>query len=148
MRMNGLSFQRIPSSPYALGLVGEFLSRFPPFNDYEFGPMVKTLLYQLETGSHLIAGLEDRIVGYVGWIRTTRVIAEAWLKQDAKLEPSFENIDAVAVTILAAEDPKHILPLIKHAKILNADYSVYWKRQFIDGRPAAKRTVRKKTAAA
>ena len=58
-----------------------------------------------------------RIVGYVGWIRTTRAIAEACLEQDAKLQPAFEDVDAVAVTVLASEDPKHILPLIKHAKI-------------------------------
>jgi hypothetical protein len=145
--MSGLTFERIPSSPYGLGLVSEFVARFAPFNDYEFGALIRTLLYQLETGSHLIAGRDDRIVGYVGWIRTTRAIAEAWLKQDAQLHPSFENIDAVAVTILASEDPKDILPLIKHAKVLNADYSVYWKRHFTDGRLAAKRSVRKKAAA-
>ena len=146
--MSGLSFERIPNSPFALGIVCEFVARFPPFNDYEFGRMTKTLLYQLQTGSHLIAGREDRIVGYVGWIQTTRTIAEAWLDRDAKLEPAFENIDAIAVTILAAEEPQCLLPLIKHAKTLNREYSVYWKRHFIDGRLAAKRTVRKKTAAA
>lgn len=146
--MSGLSFERIPSSPYALGMVCEFVSRFPPFKDYEFGVMIKTLLYQLETSSHLIAGLDDRMVGYVGWIRTTREIAEAWLERDAKLEPAFENIDAIAVTVLATEDPQHMLPLIKQAKTLNAGYSVYWKRHFIDGRLAAKRAVRKKKAAA
>ena len=50
--MSGLSFERIPNSPYALGIICEFVSRFPPFNDYEFGVMIKTLLYQLETSSH------------------------------------------------------------------------------------------------
>src|SRR5216684_118892 len=144
VRMSSVSFERLPSSPYTLGMVCEFVSRFPPFNAYEFGVMIKTLLYQLETGSHLIAGLDDRIVGYVGWIRTTREIAEAWLERDAKLEPAFEQIDAIAVTVLAAEDPQHMLPLVKHAKTLNAEYSVYWKRHFIDGRLAAKRAVRKK----
>src|SRR5262249_2439008 len=117
----------------------------PPFNDYEFGTMTKSLLYQLETSNHLIAGLNDRIVGYVGWVRTTREIAEAWLKRDAQLKPAFEDIDAIAVTILATENPDHICPLIKQAKTLNADYSVYWKRHFGNGRLAAKRSVRKKT---
>jgi hypothetical protein len=99
--MNALSFERIPNSPYALGMICEFVARFAPFNDYEFGLMTKTLLYQLETGSHLIVGVDDRIVGYVGWIRTTRAIAEAWFDRDAKLEPAYENVDAVAVTVLA-----------------------------------------------
>ena len=146
--MNALSFERIPNSPYALGMICEFVARFAPFNDYEFGLMTKTLLYQLETGSHLIVGVDDRIVGYVGWIRTTRAIAEAWFDRDAKLEPAYENVDAVAVTVLATEDPQCMLRLIKHAKTLNSGYSVYWKRHFIDGRLAAKRTVRKKAAAA
>jgi hypothetical protein len=144
--MSGLSFERIPNSPYALGMVCEFISRYPPFNDYEFGVMTASLLYQLETGSHVIAGLDDRIVAYLGWICTTREIAEAWQQHDAKLSHVTDNIDAVAVTVLAAEDARYMLPLIKHAKILNPNYSVYWKRHFIDGRVAAKRTVRKKTA--
>jgi len=102
------------------------------------------LLYQLETSSHLIAGLDDRIVGYLGWIQTTCDIAEAWLKRDAQLQPAFDNIDAVAVTVLATDDRKYVLPLIKHAKTLNPGCSVFWKRHFIDGRLAAKRAVRKK----
>jgi hypothetical protein len=129
-------------------MVSEFVARFAPFNDYEFGVMIKTLMYQLETSSHLIAGIDDRIVGYVGWIRTTRGIAESWFKEDAQLQPAFENVDAIAVTVLATEDPQCMLPLIKHAKTLNREYSVYWKRHFIDGRLAAKRTVRKKAAVA
>ena len=145
--MSGVSFERIPNSPYGLGMLCEFVSRFPPFNDYEFGALVQTLLYQLETGSHMIAGRDDRIVGYLGWICTTREIAEAWIKMDAKLEHVPDKIDAVAVTVLCTEDARYILPLIKHAKTLNKGHSVYWKRHFIDGRVSKKRTVRKKTAA-
>lgn len=141
-----LNFERLPSSPYALGIVSEFVARFPPFNDYEFGVMTKTLIYQLETGGHLIAGFDDRIAGYLGWIWTTRAIAEAWLEHETPLNPASENADAIAVTVLATVDPHHMLPLIKHAKILNGGYSVYWKRHFIDGRLGAKRTVRKKAS--
>jgi hypothetical protein len=144
--MTALTFERVSSSPYSLGMICEFVSRFPPFNDYEFGVVVKSLLYQLESGSHLVAGQDDRIVGYVGWISTTCEIAEAWLDQDAKLRPSSENIDALAVTILAAEHPRHIAPLIRQAKIRHPGYSVYWKRHFTDGRLAAKRRVVKRTA--
>ena len=145
--MTSLTFERVPSSPYSLGMVSEFVARFPPFKDFEFGTMIKTLLYQLETGSHLAAGLDDRLVGYVGWISTTAEIAEAWLNQDAKLQPASGNIDAVAVTILATEEARYAHALIKQAKLLNPNYSVYWKRYFSDGRVAAKRAVRKKAAA-
>jgi hypothetical protein len=145
--MTGMTFERVPSSPYSLGMICEFVARFAPFNDYEFGVMIKTLLYQLETGSHLAAGIDDRLVGYLGWISTTREIAEGWFNHDAQLRPASTNIDAVAVTILATEEPRYARPLIKQAKLLNPHYSVYWKRQFDSGRLGAKRAVRKKAPA-
>jgi len=134
----------MPSSPYSLGLISEFVSRYPPFNNFEFGKIVQSLLYQLEAGTHVAAGLDDRIVGYVGWIKTTRLIAEAWLTQNSELHATFDDPDAIAVTVLVTEKPSYILPLIKHAKAMNKDYSVYWKRHFRDGQTSAKRGVRKK----
>jgi hypothetical protein len=144
--MSVLTFEQVSSSPYSLGMICEFVARFPPFNDYEFGAVVKSLLYQLESGSHLVAGVDDRIVGYVGWISTTHEIAEAWLEQDVPLRAAAENIDAVAITVMAAEHPRFISGLIRQAKIRHPDYSVYWKRHFTDGRPTAKRKVLKRTA--
>lgn len=144
--MTTLAFERISGSPYSLGMICEFVSRFAPFNDFEFGVVVKSLLYQLESGNHLVAGVDDRIVGYVGWIATTSAIAEAWLDQDAALRPASENIDALAVTVLAAEHPRYIASLIREAKIRHPGHSVYWKRYFTDGRLAAKRRVLKRTA--
>lgn len=144
--MTALTFERVSSSPYSLGMTCEFVARFPPFNNFEFGSVVKSLLYQLDSGNHLVAGVDDRIVGYLGWISTTREIAEAWLDQDAQLRPSFENIDAIAVTILAAEQPRYIGALIREAKIRHPGQSVYWKRHFTDGRVPAKRRVLKRTA--
>jgi hypothetical protein len=141
--MDSLTFTTIPNSPFSLGLVCEFVSRFPPFNNFEFERMVKTLLYQLQAGTHVVVGLDDRIVGYVGWIRTTQQIAEAWVEQDAQLRMA-EDADAIAVSVLVAEDSKHVLPLIRHAKTLNIGCSVYWKRYFPDGRSPARRKVRRK----
>ena len=134
----------MPSSPYSLGLVSEFVSRFPPFNNFEFGKMVQSLLYQLEAGTHVAAGLDDRIVGYVGWIKTTRLIAEAWLNHNGELHATFDDPDAIAVTVLVTEKSRYILPLIKHAKTMNSNYSVYWKRHLRDGQTSAMRGVRKK----
>jgi hypothetical protein len=144
--MTALTFERVSSSPYSLGMICEFVARFPPFNDFEFGVVVKTLLYQLESASHLAAGLDDRLVGYVGWISTTREIAEAWLDRDAQLRPAFENADTLAVTILAAEEPSYIAPLIREAKVRHPGHSVFWKRYYTDGRLPAKRRVIKRTA--
>jgi hypothetical protein len=131
----------------ALGLLTDFVSRFPPFDDFEFGMMIKTLKYQLESGNHIVASIDDKIVGYLGWIRTTKAIAEAWQNEDAPLNPAFEGPTAVAVTVLAVEKPTFILPLIRNAKMANPGYSVYWKRYAPDGRLLAKRRVRKKAGA-
>ena len=52
--------------------------------------------------------------------------------------------DATAVTVLATRSSSHILPLIKKAKLINLDKSVFWKRDFIDNRGSVKRAVRKR----
>jgi hypothetical protein len=142
--MSALVISAFPNTPLSLGLLCDFVSRFPPFNRFEFREMAVALRYQLETQSHLVAGLDDRIVGYLGWIRTTRVIAEAWTAANGPLTAVSEHADAVAPTILVTENSKFALQLVRSAKILNRDYSVYWKREFSDGRVNAKRSVRKK----
>ena len=145
--MPPLTFTQLPPSPLSLGLAAQFVARFPPFDDFEFGMMVQTIRYQLETGNHLVAGLDDKIVGYLGWIRTTKAIAEAWLDEDGPLHPALHNLTAVGVTVLAVEDAGTILPLIREAKRRNPGISVYWKRHAGDGTLAAKRRVRKKETA-
>src|ERR1700709_78456 len=113
-----------PNTPLSLGLVCDFVSRFPPFDRFEFRHMMVTLRYQLEVQSHLVAGFDDRIVGYVGWIRTTQKLAEAWVVSDGALTAVTENADAVAATVLVTENPKFALPLIRRAKTLNVGLSV------------------------
>jgi hypothetical protein len=142
--MPALQISAFPNTPVSLGLVCDFVSRFPPFDGFEFRQMTLALRYQLATGSHLVAGLDDRIVGYLGWIRTTRLIAEAWVAEDGPLTAAEEAVDAAAPTILVTEHARYALPLIRRAKTLNPGLSVYWKRQFPDGRAANKRSVRKK----
>jgi hypothetical protein len=139
-----LQISAFPSTPLSLGLVCDFVSRFPPFDGFEFRQMTVALRYQLETKSHLVAGLDDRIVGYLGWIRTTHAIAEAWLAETGPLTAVEEAVDALAPTILVTDHSKYALPLVRCAKVLNRGFSVYWKRQFTDGRSGIKRSVRKK----
>jgi hypothetical protein len=142
--MSALVISPFPATPVSLGLLCEFVSSFPPFDAFEFRQMTAALRYQLETRSHLVAGLDDQIVGYVGWIRTTRAIAEAWIADAGPLTAVAEDADAIAPTILVTRKSSYVLPLIKSAKAVNLGYSVYWKRHFDDGRPTAKRSVRKK----
>jgi len=143
--MSNLLFTRIPSNPVSLGLVCNFIAHYPPFDGYEFGLMVKTLRYQLDQQTHMVGSIDDAIVAYVGWIQTSREIAEAWATNGGPLNP-FPGGDATAVTVLATRSSSHILPMIKEAKRINLDKSVFWKRDFIDSRGSVKRAVRKRDA--
>ena len=139
-----LRIEKFRSSAHSLGLLCEFVSRHPPFDSYNFGHLVRTILYQLDNQTHLVGLQEHGIVAYLGWVRTTSEIAEDWLERDSPLETSNVNVDAVAVTILALSDPKYSLPLIRKAKTLEPGRSVYWKRNFITGKDSVKRVVRTK----
>ncbi len=142
--MSQLLISRVPSNPMSFGLVCNFVAHYPPFDGYEFGLMAKTLRYQLEQQTHMVGSINDAIVAYVGWIETSREIAEAWAINGGPLNP-FPGGGATAVTVLATRSSSHILPLIKQAKLLNLDKSVFWKRDFIDSRGAVKRAVRKRS---
>ncbi len=139
-----------PSSR-SLGSLAAFVSQHAPFTQYEFGPVMKTLLYQLEHCTHCVAMARDPVTGelnqmvsYVGWVRTTDEVAREWLENEGRLTMSPGKHDAIAVTILATDDPASVMGLIRHAKRMNVGKSVYWKRYFIDGRAPRSRKVVKK----
>lgn len=133
-----------PSTPLSLGLLCDFVSGFPPFDAFEFKQMTTTLRFQLETNCHLVAGDDDEIVGYLGWILTSEGIAEAWMNNQGALTAVAENASAAVVTVIVASNPKYLLPLIRRSKVLNPDLPVYWKRQFAGGKRPVKRSVRKR----
>jgi len=140
-----LTISAFPATPLSLGLLCDFVARFPPFDGFEFQLMTVTLRHQLEARCHLVAGYNDEIVAYLGWIRTTNEIAGAWMKDQGPLTAAAQDASAVAVTVLAATDRRFVLPLIRQAKRENPGLSVYWKRQFADKAAAAKRSVPKRS---
>ena len=139
-----LVFGQLSDSPESLGLATEFIARYPPFVTYEFGPMTRTLLYQLEKQTHLVGTIDERIVAYLGWMRTSSEIAEKWINEGGPLRPDRNSNDAVAVTVFAVADPRYSLAMIRKAKMLEAGRSVYWKRYFTTGKEPSSRAVRKK----
>jgi hypothetical protein len=141
----GLTVAAFPNTPLSLGLVCDFVSRFPPFDNFEFKQMTVTLRFQLESQSNLVAGYDDEIVGYLGWIPTTTAIAEAWISDEGPLIAATEDVSAVAITVLVTTDPRYVLPLVRSAKAARPGLPVYWKRQFADGKESQKRRVRKKS---
>ncbi len=136
-------FTRLHKNPYSLGLLARYVAAAPPFSAFELGPSISTLLHQINDGTHLVATRDDRIIGYLGWLRTTEEIARAWLDNTGPLKPH-PDASAIAVTILLADDPGDVLRMIRAAKQAEPGLSVYWKRYFIDGRPPSARKVRKK----
>jgi hypothetical protein len=143
--MSRFIIDTLPKTPAALGFACRFVSGFPPFAGFEFGAMTRSLIHQLETGHHLVLGMDDQIAAYLGWIRTSREIAENWLHADGRLEPA-PDADAVAITILATKDKSYILPLIHEAKRRNPEFSVYWKRHSSNRPGFVSRHVRKAAA--
>jgi len=114
-----------------------------PFSDLEFGATVLSLLHQINDETHLVATRNDRIVGYLGWLRAKEDVAHAWLEHGERLVPDPEG-NAIAVTIFLADQPEDILSIFKAAKRAEPGRSVYWKRYFTDGRMPSPRKVRKK----
>ena len=62
-----LSISRIPSNPVSFGLVCNFVAQYPPFDNFEFGLMVKSLRFQLDQQTHLVGSIDDKIVAYL-WV--------------------------------------------------------------------------------
>ena len=136
------SIERLDKNPYSLGLASVFVASHPPFDRFEFGPTVKTLFHQINNETHLILAENDRIVGYLGWLKTTEDIAAAWLDGEAALNYA-KGGNVAAVTIFVVNDPKDTIRMIKAAKLAEPDSHVYWKRYYTDGRPPSPRVVRK-----
>ena len=137
-----LEFVTMPLNPYSLGMVADFLSHFPVFEEFNFGATMNAISYQLSSGCHLVASRDDRMRAYLGWVRTSRAVAENWVQSEGQLYPVDGGLD-VAITIMAAEDPKLMLPLLREAKRRNMVGNVYWRRYFGDGRASSLRSVKK-----
>ncbi len=137
---SSVEFLDMPLNPYALGMVAEFISHFPPFSDFGFRTTLASLTYQLGTKNNLVASRNDSVIGYLGWVQTSVEIAERWVKEDASLTP-VDNGPVVAITILATTEPSIMLSMIRHAKHRHPTKKVYWRRYFTDGRQSQIRTV-------
>jgi hypothetical protein len=138
---NPIEFVTLARNPYSLALAAQFLARHPPFSRFEFGKMMLTLFHQIEMELHLVGAANDRIVAYLGWMRTSEAVAEAWVAGEVLLSPD-EGGRANAVTVFATDDSSLILPMIREAKRRNPGRPTYWKRHGSGGEIVASRAVR------
>ena len=97
--------------------------------------------YQILNGHH-VAGFDgETLVGYCGWLRITAAEGEEWLQVKGELRPVHPSeYDAVALHIVRIEDEAAVLPLIRACRTLEAKKRVFFKRDYVAGAHAEKRT--------
>lgn len=143
----GPQIVQLERSFHSLGLVLDFLSGQPGFRDYPLRQMVRSLRYQIDRRAHLCAlageGPAQRVVGYCGWLEVAAAQGQLWLAGLATLKPLPRGsaVDAIAMTVVAAEESSLLRRLIRRARELNRDRQVFFKRDYV-GRPSRKATLR------
>lgn len=141
LRLGDSRISQLARNPYSLGIATKYLSEIELFARFEFGPTVSSLMHQINDGTHLIVERNDQLCGYLGWVRTSKEIAEDWIENRGPLTKVVDG-DAVVVTIFHAQDNRDILRMIKAAKNITPRLSVYWKRFFSTERAPSPRAVK------
>ena len=117
----------------AFGVVFDYLSRTDPFTRFQVGHFSSIIRQQLKMGHHLVAMDGKTVVGYVGWILTTKEIGDRWQKDHGRLTPVAEGeADSAALTVVASRDRSILLRLVRGARTLNPGRRVYFKREYED----------------
>jgi hypothetical protein len=135
---------RLKASYETFGIVIDYLAGIDPFRRYEFGPLARAVQQQVHDGEHLAAVGRDRIVGYVGWLRSTEAIAERWQAGKGELVPPPVGTmpDTAALTIVAADDRRVMHALIARLRSMNPYRRIFFKREYAGvGRTARKESV-------
>jgi len=121
---------RLKNSFEAFGMVIDLLSHHEPFRHYQADLLAGAVRLQLLRETHVAALQDGKLLGYFGWLRTTRAIAAAWADGNGPLTPvPPQDSDAVAVTIVVAADPKVLRHLVRLARQLHPQTTVFFKRQ-------------------
>jgi hypothetical protein len=124
----------------AFGVIVDYLSRIQPFSRYDIGNFAMAVRQQLRNGHHLAAMRGMTVVGYAGWLLTSRAIAEEWLQSEGILRPvERHKADAAALTVVTTKERQVLLRLIRGARKLNPGIRVYFKRQYAQGSRGARK---------
>lgn len=141
LRLGDSRINQLARNPYSLGIAAKYLSEIELFARFEFGPTVSSLMHQINDGTHLIVERNDQLCGYLGWVRTSKEVAEDWIENRGPLTKVVDG-DAVVVTIFHAQHNRDILRMVKAAKTMTPGFSVYWKRFFNNERAPSPRAVK------
>lgn len=138
---DGLQVMQFNATFEGFGMVMDYLCRQAPFSSFESKTLADALHLQLKDGHHLVAMRHGTVVGYAGWLMTSKAIAEAWVLDKGKLVPH-RDADVAALTIVAANERAVVTRLIRGARDLNPGMRAYFKRGGEGDRPAVKRSLR------
>lgn len=125
-------FVTLPPTLESFGVAIDFLSRFAPFSTTPLGPFARAVRRQILRGEHVVAWDGDDILGYAGWLPTTKAAAAAWLDDGGAMVAADAGADAVALTTVAVDDPKLVLGLIRASRDLNQGLRVFFKRSYAE----------------
>lgn len=139
---SGIEIVQLTATFEAFGLIVDFLARHPPFASFEARALAEAVQAQLRNRHHLIAMRGESVVGYAGWLLTTRPIGEAWVAGLGPLTPvAAERADAASLTIVVANEPSSIRRMLRGARVLNPGRRVYFKRDANGTQGVRKRSV-------
>ena len=111
---NSISIVQLNGTFEAFGMLMDFLAHTKPFSQFEAGTLADALLLQLRQGHHLVALQDRKVVGYAGWLLTSRAVGDAWIEGRGKLRPVRQDLaDAASLTIVAATEKSAIPRLIR-----------------------------------
>jgi hypothetical protein len=118
-----------------LGVVLAFICREKPFSEFRAGKIIAAVKHQLSSGSHVCLVEGDRLVAYAGWLPVREADARRWMAGEAALTPIVAaEADAAALTIVSVASRSLISPLLRACKRRGGYPTVFFKRQYEDGR--------------
>ncbi len=129
-------FRRFAPTHEALGVLIDFVATRKPFDQFAAGKLTIALKHQIAGGNHVCAFRGETLVGYCGWLLITQEMGRLWLAKRAELKPvPVEQADALAVSVVCAEDPGVVRGLIRQSRKLNIGRRAFFKREYTDTRP-------------
>jgi len=136
-----LRIQPLAPTYAAYGAVLELLAGYAPFAGFRLDQASAIVRAQLKSGNHIaVFAADDQLVGYLGWIRTSPVAAERWVKDLGELE-TVPNGEALAITVVVSTTPTATQMMARRCRELHRGYRGYFIRTYGDGQESTKRSV-------
>jgi hypothetical protein len=139
----------LPPTLGSFGAVIHFLAVEQAFGRKPLGEIVLEVSRQLHNKWNMCAVRDNKLVGYCGWIFTTREIAEKYVKGDpiGNADAPPDQADTPVLTIVRIIEPQWVLPLMRAMRNLAPGKQVFFRREYLDPKkPKRGNSVRNMTA--